>query len=84
MKEGQPFNFVEVASQYVDDEILRPQFEEAFAKIDAIQHGEGCQCPNCLKSAVSEVNSYLNMLDPDGKYPRYHTDSTYIWTEESE
>lgn len=55
-----------VVTQYVYGQAL-----EAKNKVEKEMHGWGCGCPSCLKFAASEINSWMEWLDPDGKFPRY-------------
>lgn len=55
-----------VVTQYVCDQTVA-----AKDKVEREMHGQGCGCPSCLKFAASEINSWMEWLDPDGKFPRY-------------
>lgn len=55
-----------VVTQYVYQQTL-----EAKNKVEREMHGQGCGCPSCLKYAASEINLWMEWLDPDGKFSRY-------------
>jgi len=52
------------ATAYVESYIDQG-FEEAYQRIETLRRGEGCQCLNCLKQAVREVNEWIDLLAID-------------------
>lgn len=69
---------VEQAIEHVDGHI-NAMLVRAFAAVEAKKnHQEGCMCPSCQKMVVSELNSWLDFDDPDGKLPRAEYDGKEI------
>lgn len=60
-------------SDWVVTQYVTKQAQEANSRVEREMHGQGCGCPSCLKFAASEMNSWLEWLDPDGKFPRYRS-----------
>jgi len=63
-------NIIESANQIVTEYVER-EFIRSTQKLDKERHGEGCGCRSCQQFAVREVNSWLNIVDPEAMYPRY-------------
>lgn len=45
------------------------QFHISYAKLKEKMDGDGCCCPNCKKAAISEVNSWVLWVVPEGCDP---------------
>lgn len=58
-------------ADWVITQFVSSQAELAHQRVEREMHGQGCGCSSCLKFAAGEMNSWLEWLDPNGKFPRY-------------
>lgn len=61
---------IEMANQVIQDYVLENSLQ-SHLKLKKEQHGQGCGCLNCLKTAVYDLNLWLEFLDLEGVFPRF-------------
>jgi hypothetical protein len=70
MAEREPKPRVEKQAENWVNDYITSELTRAMNRVEAIRCGDGCQCGNCRRNSVSDINSWVSWVS-GGSNPAY-------------